>query len=102
MTRCRRPVRRESLQVPLPDKHEQVRSGATKLVCGNYEPHRRYSHQEPEADYARCYHVIRVVHVDVQSEVLERPKPDHQSKHHEHCYTNEMFHQRPIPHRGMR
>jgi hypothetical protein len=27
-------------------------SGANELVCGNYEPHRRYSHQEPEADYA--------------------------------------------------
>jgi len=81
------------LPVLLPDEYEHVRSETTVLVRGNYEPHRSYCHQEPEADYARCYYVIRVVHLDVQSEVLEPAKPDDQSKRHEHRYANEMFHQ---------
>ena len=67
---------------------------ATELECGNQEPHRRYSHQEPEADYAKWrYGVILVVYLDVQREVREHPKPDGQSKRHEHRYANEMFHQ---------
>ena len=69
------------------------RSDATGLPR-DYEPRCCYSHQEPEANYAKWWHdVIRVVDVYVQSEGLEHPKPDGQSKRHQYCYTNEMLHQ---------
>jgi hypothetical protein len=62
----------------------------------DYEPHCCYTHQEPEANYAKWWHdVIRAVDVYVQSEGLEHPKPDGQSERHQHCYTNEMLHQIP-------
>ena len=68
---------------------------ATELESGDHEPHRRHSHQEPEADYAKWRHEVIVVYVDVQREVWRQQKPDGQSKRHEHRYANEMFHRRP-------
>jgi hypothetical protein len=67
--------------------------GITDPKCGNHEPHRRYSHQKSETDYAKRHGVIRVVYMDVQREAREQPKPTGQSKRHEHRYANEMFRQ---------
>jgi hypothetical protein len=74
----------------------QSRTVSTELERGNHEPHRHYSHQEPEVDFANRNDVIGGVYLDVQREARENhPKPDDQSKRHEHRYANEMFHPTP-------
>lgn len=66
---------------------------ATELESGDHEPHRRHSHQEPEDDRAEGNARLKRAPVYVaQKDALKRPKPDGQSKRHEHRYANEMLH----------
>jgi hypothetical protein len=68
----------------------------TELECGNYKPHRRDAHQNPEADYAKRNNAndeIGGVYVEVQRGAWRQQKPHDQSKHRDHRNTNEMFHQ---------